>query len=382
MPEDTLFDLHPQEVVETDVAVIGGGIMGLATAYYLAKRGTQVAVLERRTFGCEASGRTAAGVRQQGRDPREIPLAKASVALWGSLAEELGAETHYRRSGNIYVALMEEELIGLRAAAEVEQSFGLRTEILGAQQLRKMVPVLSAQCVGGKYCPTDGMAEPAAVIPAFVNAAQRAGARLYPYTEAADFVVEDGRVGSILTEKIEFRPRVTVNAAGPWAPLLAMRAGIVLPIRPVRAQIVETETVGPLFKEFLIFEGADVYCRPTLGGTTYIGPLSGIAATDLAKPALPLATVPQVRKMIASLIPALEGVPIRRTWLGLLDVTPDVVPIIGPVPGLRDYIVAAGFSGHGFCLGPGVGQVLSELIVDGRPSVSLEAFSLTRFLTE
>ncbi len=377
MPGTKLFEMHPQEVVETDVAIIGGGIMGLATAYFLAKRNKRVAVLERRTLGWEGSGRTAGGVRQQGRDLRELPLAMASVALWAHLDEELGAPTHYRRGGNIWVARDERELADLQRVADQERSNGLEVEMVSRERLRKMVPALSDNCVGGKYCPTDGIAEPWAVIPAFANAAKRLEAELYPGTEALDFVVEDNRVVSILTERIEFRPQITVNVAGPWAALLAMRVGIMLSIQPIRALLLETEPVGPLFKEFLIF-GEEFYCRPSTERTILIGPLGWVMPRDLQKPADQTSAAFPVPERVTAIIPHLKGVSVVRSWSGLLDVTPDGVPIIGVLPELKDYIIAAGFSGHGFCLGPIVGKLLSEMIVDGRPSLSIEALSPSR----
>ena len=379
MRRERLFDLHPREVVDTDVMVIGGGIVGLATAYYLAKRGRRVAVLERSTFGFEASGRTAAGVRQQGRDLRELPLAMASVALWADLDDELQDQTYYRRSGNIFIAVSADEMAKFQAATEQERSAGLYVEMLDRDRLKHMVPSLSDRCLGGKHCPSDGMAEPWAVIRALVAAITRHGGRLYPNTEALDFVVQGDRVVSVLTDTIEFRPEVTVNAAGPWAALLATRVGVTLPIRPFPAQLIETEQVELRCDGFLVFPGEAVYCRPTISGCIHFGPISVLTPRDVMKSPSQLSPVAQVRTKIASLIPALGGVHIRRAWMGLLDVTPDTLPIIGPVPGLSNYIVAAGFSGHGFGLGPGVGSALSALIVDGRPSIPLQAFSLSRF---
>jgi sarcosine oxidase, subunit beta len=381
MPEERLFDLRPQEVVNTEIAVIGGGIVGLATAYYLAKRGRRVVVLEKSSFGFEASGRTAAGVRQQGRDIRELPLARASVALWADLDEELQGQTHYRRTGNIFIAVSTDEVARFQVAAEKERAGGLHVEMLDRDRLKRMVPSLSDRCVGGKYCPTDGMAEPWAVINALVAAIARLGGQLYPNTEALDFVVQDDRVVSVLTDTIEFRPEVTVNAAGPWATLLASRVGINLPIRPFPAQLIETERVELQFDGFLVFPGEAVYCRPTVSGRIHFGPITVLTQSDVTRNPSQLSPIVQVHKKIASLVPMLASVHISRAWTGLLDVTPDTLPIIGPVPGLRNFIVAAGFSGHGFGLAPGVGLALSTLIADGSPSVPLHPFSLSRFAT-
>lgn len=370
-----LFDLDGQRTAETDVAVIGGGIVGLATAFFLARRGRAVMVLERRTFGWEASGRTAGGVRQQGRDPRELPLAMAAVEAWGTLDQQLQGETGYRRDGNVFVAMSREGMAQLEEQAERERALGLGVEMLTATQLRARVPAVSDRCTGGKYCPTDGIAEPTLVMPSLARAVEHAGGRLHAGTEALDFVVEEGRVVSIVTEGVEVHPKVTVLAAGPWTPLLAMRLGVTLPITPVRSQLIRTGPAGPVCKEFLISRELGVYCRPASGGAMLIGGECMRGETD------PRAASENARRQINACIPALEGVPIERMWSGLLDVTPDEVAMIGPVPGFRDCFVAAGFSGHGFCLGPGVGRLVAEWIVDGKPSLSLRALSPDRFAT-
>jgi sarcosine oxidase subunit beta len=269
----------------------------------------------------------------------------------------------------------------LAATAECEQALGLRVDILNRTELVAKIPALSDRCVGGKYCPTDGIAEPSSVIQALAKAAFRMGALLYPGTEALDFQVEDSCVTSVLTDETEFLPSAVVNAAGAWAPLMAMRLGIVLPIWPVRAQLAETGPVGTLFKEFVTFPGEEIYCRPTLDGRLHIGPYAWVTPTDVENPSTLISTASYVGK-ISSLVPALKDVSIGRSWSGLVDATPDALPIIGPVPLVRNYFVAAGFSGHGFCLGPIVGQLLSELIVDGSASMSLDAFSLSRFLSD
>ncbi len=372
----TLFDLDGQQTSETDVAVIGGGIVGLATAFYLARRGRAVTVLERRTVGWEASGRTAAGVRQQGRDPRELPLAMAAVEVWGTLDQELQGHTGYRRGGNVFVAMSRDEMTRLEERAARERALGLGVEMLTAAQLRMRLPAVSDRCAGGKYCPTDGIAEPALVMPSLARAVEHAGGRVLAGTEALDFTVEDGRVASIVTDGVEVRPRVTVLAAGPWTPLLAMRLGVTLPITPVRSQLIRTGPAGAVCKEFLISRELGVYCRPASGGAMLIGGDVMRGETD------PRAARESALRRISACIPALEGVPIERMWSGLLDVTPDEVAMIGPLPGFRDCFVAAGFSGHGFCLGPGVGRLVAEWIVDGKPSLSLHGLSPDRFGTQ
>lgn len=378
---DKLFEISGHTHVDADVVIVGGGIVGLSTAYHLARTGRRsVALLERRTFGWEASGRNAGGVRQQGRDLREIPLAMLAVSVWAAWDEELGGATYYRRSGNVYIASTQDEMDRLAEKAREERRAGLETEILTAGRLREQVPALSGPCLGGKYCATDGIAEPEAVIPLLASAAARLGVHLYQDMEVLDLQADGGRLAAVVTDRFVFHPRTTLIACGPWTPTLLARAGVVVPIRPARAEIVQTGPLPPLFKEFLIFEEMSFYARPTYDGRINIGPHSRLGPSDLSGALLSDADVTQFRGRVAEVIPALGEAPIERRWHGLLDVTPDEVPIIGPVPRLEGCFIAAGFSGHGFCLGPGVGRLLAEWMVDGRASLDLGAFSLERFL--
>jgi sarcosine oxidase subunit beta len=315
-------------------------------------------------------------VRQQGRDPREIPLAMSAVRLWATLDRELEGQTGYRRDGNVFVAMSPEGMAKLEEHAQRERALGLEVEMLTQPQLRARVPAVSARCVGGKYCPTDGIAEPALVMPSLARAVERAGGTLYTGTEALDFGVEDGRIVSILTERAEFRPAVTVLAAGPWTALLTMRLGVSVPITPVRSLLLQTDEIGAVCKEFVIARELGVFCRPAPGGTMLIGGEAMRGEVD------PRTAAETARQRIGACIPALQEAPIRRVWSGLLDVTPDEVPMIGPLPGLRDCFVAAGFSGHGFCLGPGVGRLVADWIVDGKPSLALDACLPARFVVE
>ena len=379
---DRLFEISGHTHIDADVVIVGGGIIGLSAAYYLARTGRRsVALLERRTFGWEASGRNAGGVRQQGRDLREIPLAMLAVSTWATWNEELRGPTYYRRSGNVYIASTQDEMDRLVEQAREERRAGLETEILSRARLREKVPALSGPFLGGKYCATDGIAEPEAVIPSLASAAARLGVHLYQDTEVLDLHSDGGRLAAVVSDRFVFHPRTTLIACGPWTPILLARVGVRVPIQPVRAEIAQTAPLPHLFGEFLIFEGQGFYARPTYDGRINIGPHSRLGPSDLSGVLLSEADVMQWRRRVAEVIPALGEAPIERRWHGLLDVTPDEVPIIGPVPRLEGCLVAAGFSGHGFCLGPGVGRLLAEWMVDGRPSLDLGAFSLERFLT-
>ena len=387
--------------LSAEVAIAGGGIMGCASAYYLARRGVKVVLLEKSAIGAEASGHNSGGVRQQSRDARERPLAIASVKLWEGLDAELGFDTEYVQGGNIHLAVNEERMQALRQMAEEELAAGLPVEIWEREVLRRRAPYLGDVFVGAKYCRTDGVANPLIAARAFGWAARRAGALLLPRTEVVDIQVRFGAVtgltgqdrdGEIIVEA----PQV-IHACGPWTPLLSRRIGIDLPLWSVRYVVAVTQRVQPFFTEFILGAvhgprdearyalGADgidpedleqLGVRPARDGHIHIG---GVATPDTFDDGASPRALHQLARRVIRMVPSLREVSFLHSWARLIQMTPDQVPIIGPVEGIRGYILAVGFSGHGFCLGPIVGKLLSELILDGEPSLSLNEFRLSRF---
>jgi len=370
------------KTTEAEVVIIGGGIVGCASAYYLAQRGVSVVLLERSVIGAEGSGRNGGGVRQQCRDPRELPLAMASVKLWERLKDELGFDIEYRQGGNIRLAATEERMDELTAQAEQELAAGLEVEVWDRAQLRERAPYLADIFIGAKYCATDGIANPILATKAFGWAAERAGARLMVHTEAVEIRLRSGRIWSVLArradgEEVEIGTSTVINAAGPWASHISRTVGVDLPLRPVRSILATTEPLPPLFTEFLSSHDVGIYARPTRNGNIHVGAV-GIAQEYTFEKSIPSWGLKHLAR-IGHMIPVLKNVNFLRAWAGSLTMTPDGVPILGPVDGIEGYIVATGFSGHGFCLGPIVGKLLTELILEGKPSLPLDEFRLSRF---
>jgi sarcosine oxidase subunit beta len=364
-----------------EVVIVGGGIVGCAAAYYLARRGRKVILLEKSVIGGEASGRNGGGVRAQCRDRRERPLAIASVKLWVRLEAELGFDVEYVQGGNIRMATNEERMAMLRIEGEEEAADGLAVEMWDAEELRRRAPYLSDVFIGAKYCPTDGTANPILASRAFGWAARRAGVTLLTRTEAVNIGTQSGRVtfvtgrdrdGDILVEA----PWV-IHAGGPWTPQLSRTLGVAVPIEPARSVVAITQRMPFLFREFISSHDLGAYCRQAREGHVHIGGVGTPGKTF--DQTMPAPSVAQLAQGAARIVPALRGANILRTWAGTLEMTPDKVPIIDLVDGVRGYILASGFSGHGFCLGPIAGKLLSEMIVDGAPSLPLHAFRLARF---
>lgn len=364
-----------------EVAIIGGGIVGCAAAYYLSQRGVKVVLLEKSVIGGEASGRNGGGVRGQCRDRRERPLAMASIRLWVGLEKELGFDVEYIQGGNIRMATNEERLATLRREGEEELEDGLAVEMWDRDELRQRAPYLGDVFIGAKYCPTDGTANPILASRAFGWAAKRAGVSVLTQTEAVSIGVQAGHVTSVTARakdgEVFIEAPCVIHAGGPWTPQLSRTMGIHVPIAPARSVVAVTQRISPLFKEFVSSHDLSVYGRQAKEGHVHIGGVGTPGQTF--DQAMPATAIWHLARGAAKMIPALGEVNFLRTWAGTLEMTPDKVPIIGSVDGIKGYILASGFSGHGFCLGPIAGKLLSELIVDGEPSLPLHEFRLSRF---
>lgn len=366
--------------MEAPVVIVGGGIVGGATAYYLARRGVQPLVLERSAIGVEASARSAGGVRAQCRDRLERLLAMPSIRLWEGLEAELAFDMEYVQGGNIRLAANEERMAQLATEAEEELADGLVVEMWDRGKLRRRAPYLSDMFFGAKYCATDGVANPIRSTWGFAVAAQRAGATLLTHTEAVDVELREGQVTSVLARgrdgELTIETPLLILAGGAFSPQFDQPLGLHIPIEPARNFIGVTQRVTPFFTEFVSSHDMRVYFRPAGTGQVHVG---GVGVTTKASnktvPAEGLTHLSQV----ATMVPALRNTNFLRAWAGTLAMTPDRLPIIGPVEGLRGLILATGFSGHGFCLGPIVGKLLSEWVLDGEPSMSLDELNLSRF---
>ncbi len=367
--------------IAAEMAIVGGGIVGCAAAYYLARRGVKVVLLEKSSIGGEASGRNGGGVRAQCRDRRERPLAMASIKLWVGLEAELGFDVEYVQGGNIRMATNDERMATLRREGEEEREDGLAVQMWDRDELRRRAPYLGDIFLGAKHCPTDGTANPLLATRAFGWAAKRVGATILTRTEAVNIGVQARQVTSVTARdedgEIVVEASQVIHAGGPWTPQLSRTLGIQVPIEPARSVLAVTQRMPPLFKEFVSSHDLAVYGRQARQGHVHIG---GVGTPEQTfDQNMPAASIAHLAWGATEMVPALRGANFLRTWAGTLEMTPDKVPIIGPVNGIQGYLLASGFSGHGFCLSPIAGKLLSELIVDGEPSIPLHEFRLSRF---
>ncbi len=363
---------------KTEVVIIGGGIVGCAAAYYLACRGRRVIVVEKGAGpGLEASGRNAGGVRQHGRRGA-LHLAMAAVRLWAGFAEELECDLEYHRTGNLLVALDEQAAAALEEQEAWERSQGLEdVRMVSAAECRAMVPGLTNQVVVGKYCASDGSANPMLVTPAFARAAQRRGAEFICNTAATGLLKQGSIVAGVETDAGEIGAEFVVNAAGPWAAKFNSMAGCDTPISPGRSQLLITEKVPLRLTPWLGIKDRG-YLRQAPAGNIVIG-IGGVA-NEAYEQHVDFYSVRKQAEIMLDVLPWLGELALIRTFAGITEYTPDGEPYIGAVPGVSGLLVAAGFHGQGFCVGPMAGKILAELIEGHESPVSLAPFQPDRFL--
>lgn len=365
--------------IKSDVLVVGGGIVGSSTALHLARRGKNVALLERDEPGHRASGVNFGGVRQHGRAVAEIPLSRRARVIWGRLQNLIGIDGDFVQTGHLRLARNDADVTRLLDHRREAEALGLKLDFLGKNELRHFYPWLSDAACAATFCPDDGHANPRLVAPAFAAAAEAAGAAIHAYADVAEGWYANGQFHLRARDGRHFTAHHLVNAAGAWASTIAGWFDEVVTLVPEIPQVMVTEPTPYRIKPVIGVIGGDLYLRQTLRGNILFGGGEG-RAKDGFNRSRPLPdTTRRTTALAASLVPMMAQLPVIRSWTGIDGDTPDGSPIVGPSethPGLYH---AFGFCGHGFQLGPAVGAVLSELIVDGKSETPIDGLSIGRF---
>jgi sarcosine oxidase subunit beta len=370
--------------VKADVIVVGGGIMGAATAFFLRRRGVKVVLLERGLVGQQASGVNFGNVRRQGRFLPQLPLANRSREIWGRLNELLGEDAEFIATGHIRVAFRPEDVTRIEAHAEAVREYGLDLEIVSGNALRERFAFLSPKILAGSFSPLDGHANPRLAAPAFGRAAVREGAVVVENAEVIgiekigeDFIVETAGAGT-------YQAPVVQVSAGAWGGVLSARFGEPVPIVAKGPQMAVTEPMPyrmmPVVGVSSGVEEEGIYFRQVKrGNIVWGGGWRGPALPDIQRAYVdPMNTLRQL-PMLTRVAPGLGALRTIRTWSGIEGYLPDDIPIIGPSGKVAGLYYAFGFCGHGFQLGPGVGDVMAELIATEKTSTPIGPFSITRF---
>lgn len=364
------------------VVIVGGGIVGCASAYYLAERGADVTLLERASIGAGATDRAAGGIRAQFSTEVSIRLSQEAISVWETFEEDFGVDIEYRRPGYLYVAREESTAALFEETVPFQNDRGVDSRILDPEEAAEHVPGLrTEQYVATAYCPTDGFADPHLGLQGFSIAANEAGAEIETGVAVTDVRVRDGRVVGVDTTEGRYDADAVVNAAGSWSPKIAAMADVDLPVTPKRRQalIVDPESPVPDSNPLVTDLDDGCYFRPERDGQALVGGHFGRDPPqdpDEYEKSHDLGWAADVIEHVAT-VADYFGPDSRlvRGWAGLYAMTPDHHPIIEESrPG---FVTATGFSGHGFMQSPATGQVVSELVLDAEAS-TVDVSPLTR----
>ncbi len=417
-------------VDQADVVIIGGGIVGCSAAYYLAQQNVKTILVEKGKIGGEQSSRAWGFVRIQGRDRAETPLMVEANRIWQGLSEELEADIEWVQGGNLALANDDKRLGELEDWLKIADEFDVDTRLLTRREVEDLIPGIQGPFIGGMNTPIDGHAEPGKATDAFAKAASDQGADIRDYTIAEGIDITNGAVTGVITNRGEIRTPIVINAAGAYAAKIGRMVGLSLPQRVVRATVAETTPVRPItpigtwspevsFRQkqngsFYIAGGATSIYDVTMESFRHIRaflpnylknrnlfqirvgwPLWEDFVRSLpgsewqahpfdhtvdVEPEPDRDTAVASIKGLVELFPELRNeIKIRRMWAGMIDATPDILPVIGPVEFPSGFYFATGFSGHGFAIGPIAGKLLAEQIASGTPSLDLAPFRYSRF---
>ncbi len=371
-------------VERTDVLIIGGGLMGAASAFFLRQRGKSVTLLERDMIGQYASGVNFGNVRRQGRFLGQLELANRSFALWKRLPQLIDDDLEFVASGQMRVCYREEQIAELEAYAAAPEARELDLKIYRGRELHERFPFLGPEVKGGSYAPHDGHANPRLAAPAFARAARRAGARIEEGCEVTCVEKIGGQFRVSTSDGREYRAEQLLITAGAWGEKLSAQFGEPVPLIAKGPQMSVTEPVPYALKTvigvYTKHPEEVLYFRQIPRGNIIIGGCNHTQPDMLERRAHfdPQSLLKQMQQM-CRLAPQMTKLNIIRTWSGIEGYVADSLPVMGTSGKVDGLYYAFGFSGHGFQLGPGVGDVMAELMTTGSTGTSIAPFGISRF---
>jgi sarcosine oxidase subunit beta len=367
-------------VVETETAVIGGGLVGCWTSFFLARRRRSVVVLEKGLVGAQASGVNFGNVRLQGRFPGQIPLALRAHALWEQHAALVGDACEFEATGHLRIAFTDAEMRVLESHAAEARPYGLELELLDGAELRRRWPFLAPLVAGASWSRRDGAANPRLAGPAVARAARRLGAEIVEGVKVVGVEQAEGRFRLATDGGLAIACERLVNAAGAWGAEVAAAFGEKVPLVAAGPAQLVTDPV-PFFMAPAVqaVDGSVILRQVRRGNVLLTGyPRGASDAVANRAPVDPMRTLAHMARAVA-VVPRLAGCQVIRVWSGIEGYLPDMLPVLGPSAKAAGLFHGFGFCGHGFQLAPGVGLVLSELATDGASPTPLAPFSIARF---
>jgi glycine/D-amino acid oxidase-like deaminating enzyme len=414
---------------KADVVVIGGGIVGASAAFFLAERGLSVALVEKGHVGCEQSSRNWGWCRQQNRDARELPLSGVALQLWDEFAGKIGEDTGFRRCGLLYATDSPQQLAEWEKWRDTARQFNVNTKMFSARQAEATIPANGRRWLGGVHSIDDGKAEPAIAAPTIANGARRFGATIHQECAARGLDLANGAVAGVITEKGLIRTQAVLCAGGAWTSLFCRQYGVRFPQASVRQTALRTRPTAdlgeaiytpecsltrrldgsytlaisgratlditpqglryarwfmPMFlkrlKSVQIGIGKSFFHGPEAFGSWNSDKPSPFERTRVLDPAPSRRTIAAILDRVTEQFPAMAGVEVADSWGAYVDCTPDAVPVISAADDVKGLYLAAGGSGHGFGLGPGIGRLAADLVANDTPCVDPTPFRLSRFL--
>ena len=351
-----------------DVVIIGAGIHGLATAYYLGKRHgvKKIALLDKGYLGSGNSGRNTAILRSNYRTPEGIPFYDASVKLYEQMSQELGWNVLFSQCGHLTLAHTDSSLIGLRVRAENNQVLGVDSKLIFPDEIKRMVPAIDISSrarfpiMAALYHPPGGVIRHDAVVWGYARACDRMDIEIHPYTEVTGIRVEKGRALSVATTRGNVAAGAVLNVTAGWASTISKMAGVPLPIVSHQLQACVTEPLKPFLDKVIVSATLHVYVNQTDKGELVLGAEIDPYQSYSMRSTLP--TLEQIAGHTLDLFPQLHGLRILRQWAGVCDMTPDYAPIIGRAEEVENFYMDVGWGTYGFKAGPIAGKCTAELI--------------------
>jgi sarcosine oxidase subunit beta len=364
---------------KSEVAIIGSGVTGLSTAYSLLKKGLRdIIILETGHLSSGASTRNGGGIRAQFTTEENIILAKWSIERFRRLGQELNTNFWFRQGGYLFLAESEQELAGLKRAAEFQARFDLGTRVLDISGINDIVPCLdTSKFIGGSFRKGDGVLFPFPILFGYAEHLRASGVRIETHCEVRT-IRKTGGGFELETSRGRVQASKVLNAAGGWSSSVSSMLGVRIPTRPVRHQIMSSEPLAPFLDPMVVTLRDGLYmCQGPRGELTggITEPEEG--TRDSRRSGFDFCRL--ISERIVGLCPRMSGVRMLRQWAGFYDMSPDANPILDEMPGAEGAFVSCGFSGHGFMISPAVGEFMACMLLGQKPPFPNEPYSLSRF---